>query len=385
MQYRKLGDTGLEVSALGFGCMRLPKVEGDPKKVDRDASVALFKRAVELGVNYFDTAYLYDQGDSERALGEFLKEVKREDVIITTKNPVGHQWYRIPGTARTAELWRSCLEEELKRLDTDYIDNYLFHDTQLLTFRIIISAPGGPLEQALKAKEEGLIRHIGISCHDTPYNMIKIIEMAKGAIELIVLQYNLIDRKNEVVIDYAYDHGIGIAVMGPVGGGRLIYPSETYLSTVKVRSAAELALRFVLANRGVSTAMSGMNTMEQLEENAAAASIEEPLSKEELETIDRLQKENAKLLNLYCTGCHYCMPCKHGVNIPENFNAYNLLRVHGLVELARNTYEKLGEGKAENCKKCGECVGKCPQHIQIPERLEEVAETFARLREEVKK
>ena len=377
MQYRPLGNTGLKVSALGFGCMRLPKLKDDPKKLDPDASVAMFERAAELGVNYFDTAYMYDNGDSERALGEFLKEIDRQDVVITTKNPVGHQYWPIDGTKPTAAQWRACLEEELERLGTDYIDNYLFHDIQLLTFRIVAKGPGGPFDEAMKAKEEGLIHHVGISCHDTPQNIIKILEMGQGALEMMVVQYNLLDRKNEVALDYARDKGVGVAIMGPVGGGRLIHPSETYQHAVKAKSTPELAIRFVLANPAVSTAMSGMNTMEQLEENAATAALAEPLSAADRAAIDELQKDNEQLLDLYCTGCGYCMPCQHGIDIPGNFAAMNMLKVHGVVELAKQSYSKLGDGRAEMCKACGDCAGKCPQHIDIQERLSEVADAFA--------
>jgi len=377
MEYRVAGKSGVRLSCLGFGCMRLPKRKDEPKKIDFEASLRLFRRARELGVNYFDTAYLYDGGDSERCLGEFLKEVERQEVVISTKNPVGHQWWPIPGDKTTGELYRQCLEEELERLGTDYIDFYIFHDTQLLTFRIIVKAPGGPLDQALKAKEEGLIRHIGFSCHDTPENIKKIIDMGGDALDLMIVQYNLLDRRNEPAIEYAHEKGVGVSVMGPVGGGRLVHPSEVYSQAVKARSTPEAAIRFVLANPHVTTAMSGMNSLEQLEENAAAASRPEPLSPEELKAIEELERRNRELLDLYCTGCGYCMPCPHGVNIPGNFSAMNTLRVHGLVGLARQMYRKLGEGVAANCQQCGACAGKCPQHIDIERRLEEVAEAFA--------
>ena len=377
MQYRKLGNTGLEVSALGFGAMRLPK--GPDNKVDQETSVALFQRAYELGVNYFDSAYMYDNGDSERAIGRFLADVPREKVIITTKNPVGHDWWKIPGDRPTGQVCRDCLEEDLERLNTDYIDNYLFHSTFLMTFRTVVNTPNGPLEEARKAKQEGLINHIGISCHDIPDNMIKIIESAEGAIEMVVLQYNLLDRKNEVVIDYARENGIGIAVMGPVGGGRLIHPSKLYQDALGAKNTVEAALRFVLSNPGVSTAMSGMNALEQVEQNVEIASRAEPLTDEEKVAIDRLQEENEELLDLYCTGCNYCMPCPHGINIPENFTALNLLRVHAMPDLAKEKYQGLGEAAAEYCEECGTCAGRCPQHIDIQERLKEVAEALQAL------
>ena len=375
MQYRDLGNTGIKVSALAFGCMRFPKL-ADGKTVDRETSVALMKRAYELGVNYYDTAFVYDGGDSERAVAEFLKETPRDKVFVADKNPLGSSWYRMPGDKTPNEFWREHLEQMLRRLDTDYIDVCHFHDIAAATFRVLIRTPGGLLAQALKAKEEGLIRHIGITSHDSPPNILQVLAAAEGAVEAIVIQYNLLDRANEPVIEYARQTGIGVAVMGPVGGGRLIHPSEHYQEALGVGSTPELALRFVLACPGVSCAMSGMNTKEQLEENARAASQEVALTSEESERLHKIRQRNEELLDLYCTGCRYCMPCRHGVNIPENFSALNLLRVHGMRALAQQVYDGLGEGQAARCEECEECVGKCPQHIDIPERLKEVAEAF---------
>lgn len=376
MQLRQLGKTGLQVSALGFGCMRLPKLEDDPKNIDEDASHALFRRAVDLGVNYFDTAYIYNNGDSERVLGKFLKTIDRERVVVTTKNWVGHQFKPLDGQMGLGAQWRQALEEELERLDTPYIDCMLFHDMQLPVFRIVIKGPNGPFDEALRAKEEGLIRHIGFSCHDTPKNMTNIIDLGGDAIEMIVCQYNLLDRVNEPVLDYCRERNVGVAIMGPVGGGRLMHPSEAYSGVGGAASTPELALRFVLSNPGVSTAMSGMNTMEQLEENAAAASLETPLSDDDLKAIDGLQAQNKELLDLYCTGCAYCMPCHHGLDIPGNFAAMNMLKVHGMADLAKASYSRLGDKKAEMCESCQDCVGKCPQHIDIPGKLKEVADAF---------
>lgn len=375
MQYRDLGKTGIKVSALAFGCMRFPR-RADNTTCDRDASVALLKRAYELGVNYYDTAWVYDKGDSERTVGEFLKCVPRDRVIVADKIPIGNPWYPLPGDKPIGQFWREHLEEQLRRLQTGYIDVCLFHDTVLPTFQTVVRGPGGPIDQARKAKDEGLIRHIALSSHDSPANIIRILEQAAGVIEVIVVQYNLLDRKNEPVIEYARKNGIGVAVMGPIGGGRLIHPSEVYQKAVSVRSTAELALRFVLGNPGVSCAMSGMNSLAQLEENARTASEAAPLTREEIERIDKLQQENRKFLHLYCTGCGYCLPCPHGVNIPGNFHALNILKVHGFVPLAKQTYENLKDGKAERCEECGACVPKCPQEIKIPDRLKEVVEAF---------
>ncbi len=377
MQYRVAGSTGVRLSTLGFGCMRLPKAGDDRKTIDVEASHRLFSRAVELGVNYFDTAYVYNGGDSERCLGRFLETIDRSSVYVSTKNPVGQSWFAIPGDVPTGDLYRRLLDEELERLRTDYIDFYICHDQSLVTFRVIGKGPGGPLDQALKARDEGLIRHIGISSHDSPQNIQKMIEMADGAIEFLIVQYNLLDRRNEPIIEYAHEKGIGVSIMGPVGGGRLQHPSEVFMKATGAASTAEAAIRFVLANPCVTTAMSGMNSLEQVEENAASASREEALSEAELRAIEEMVDRNRELLSLYCTACGYCMPCPHGVDIPGNFAALNTLRVHGLVQLARQMHKRLGEGIAANCQGCGTCAGKCPQHIDIETRLAEVAEAFA--------
>jgi len=377
MQYRDLGRTGIKVSALAFGCMRFPKGP-DGKSVDREASVALMKRAYELGVNYFDTAYVYNGGESEQAIAEFLKGVPRDRVFVADKNPLGSYWYRVPGDRAPNRVWREHLEEMLRRLDTDYIDVLHFHDVSAASFRMVVRGPDGVLDQALRAKEEGLVRHLGFSSHDSPANVIQMLDAMRDVVEVMVIQYNLLDRKYEPAIERAHDSGIGVAVMGPVGGGRLIHPSDLYGTAVAAGSTPELALRFVLAHPGVSCAMSGMNSMEQLEENARAASLEVPLTREDLERLNELQRENQRLLGLYCTGCAYCMPCPHGVNIPENFAALNLLRVHGMRALAEQSYEGLGEARAAACKECNACLGKCPQHIDIPTRLKEVAEALSR-------
>jgi predicted aldo/keto reductase-like oxidoreductase len=313
MQYREMGKTGLKLSALGFGCMRLPKKEDADgnQKIDFEHSHRLFRRAMELGVNYFDSAHMYDNGDSERCLGEFLKEVRRDEMIISTKSPVGHQWWPIPGDKPTGELYRRCLEEELERLGTDHIDIYLFHDTQLLTFRIICKAPGGCLDQAIKAKEEGLIRHIGFSCHDSPENIKKIVDMGNGALDFTIVQYNLLDRKNAPAIEYAREKGVGVGIMGPVGGGRLVHPSEVYSKAVGAASTPEAALRFVLANPGVTSALSGMNAMEQVEENAAAAARAEPLTRARGHRAHREGKPRAAQPLLHRLQLLHALPARH--------------------------------------------------------------------------
>ncbi len=368
MQYRILGKTGIKLSALGFGAMRLP-MKGDA--VDEKKSIALIRKAYELGVNYFDTGYYYCNRQSERIVGKALKDV-RDKVYLSTKNPVEDA---------SGANYRQRLERSLREMDVEYIDFYqALWGTNWKDYQEKFAISGGGMEEALKAKEEGLIRHICFSFHDTPENLIKLLDT--GFFEGVTLQYNLLDRSNESGIAYAHKKGLGVIVMGPVGGGRLGVPSKVIQKMISagVKSSAEVALRFVLANPGVTVALSGMNTIEMVVENAAIASRTEPLTEEEKKRIAESLKELQRLSDLYCTGCNYCMPCPHDVNIPENFRLMNLYRVYALKDYAVQEYQKLGmEGyhikgiKAESCQECEECEPKCPQKISIIKQLKEVA------------
>ena len=369
MQYRRFGNTGAMVSALGFGAMRLPMTE-DGKHVDEERAIALIRRALELGVNYIDTAPYYCNKESEVVVGKAIKGW-RDRVYISTKNPVKDA---------SGANWRRRLEESLRKLDVDYIDFYHMWGINWRQYMELIDVPGGPLEEARRAKEEGLIKHISFSFHDTPEALIKLIDT--GNFETMLVQYNLLDRANEEAITYAHQKGMGVAVMGPVGGGRLSGPSPTLRKLMPggVKSTPELALRFVLSHPGVSVALSGMSTIQMVEENVATASRTEPLTPEERRRIQEALDQIEKLAELYCTGCGYCMPCPHDVNIPANLEYLIYYRVYGLKEAARELYAKLGqEGHyvkglpASACVECGECEEKCPQHIPIVERLKEAA------------
>ncbi|MFO7948606.1 MAG: aldo/keto reductase, partial [Armatimonadota bacterium] len=326
MQYRAYGDTGEELSALGFGAMRLPE--------DDDYGVEVIRRAFDLGVNYIDTASGYASGSgrpSEEVVGEAIKGYE-DRVKIATKNPK----YR-PGN--DADDWWADLERSLERMDVDHIDFYkICHALRLEHFRENFEPY--ILDTMMKAKEQGIFSYTCFSSHDTPENIMTLIDT--GLFDGMLVQYNLLDRKNEPAIQYAASKGMGVEIMGPVGGGRLGFPSSELSELVDdVASTPELALRFVLSNPNVSVALSGMNTIEMVEENCAAASREEPLSDEERKQVLRAVRENEKLEELYCTGCNYCMPCPQGVGIPQAFAAMNLHRVWGLTETAKQRYARL--------------------------------------------
>ena len=372
MQYRDFGNTGVKISALGFGAMRLKEFEKNGEWYVEDRAIDVIRRAFELGVNYIDTAYGYCHGNSEIVVGKALKGW-RDRVYLSTKLPT----YMVTGKSD----YRKFLEEQLTKLDVDYIDFYHFHDLNRNRFENLV-LKYDLISEAQKAKEEGLIRHISFSFHDDPEVLKMLVDT--GVFETLLCQYNLLDRANEEAMAYARSKGIGVAVMGPVAGGRLCAPSDVIRGLMKEssKSAPEIALRFVLANPNVSCALSGMSTIEMVEENAKVASMEEPLSREEYDHIREVLEQNEKLSDLYCTGCNYCMPCPNDVNIPLNFRLMNYYRVYGLKDYAREQYQKIGTtenlpGKrAEECLECGECEEKCPQKIKIREQLKETAQAL---------
>jgi len=365
VHYREYGKTGKRVSALGYGAMRLPF--DDP-----DESVALLQLGMALGINYIDSAYGYGRGLSETYVGRAIKD-RRDRVYIATKNPLRDE---------TPEGWWQRLETSLERLQTDRIDFYkVVHGMTWETYTRLYEKRLHAL--ALKAQDQGMIGHLAFSCHDTPENMMKLIDT--GLFDGMLMQYNLLDRANEEVIAYAHERGMGVEIMGPVGGGRLGMASEPIQSMLPRKATTpELALRFVLSNPGVTIAFSGMSTREQVQENCAVAGRGEALSEEEVSAIRAALAENQRLAELYCTGCEYCLPCPEDVAIPDIFSAMNLHRVWGLTGPARERYGRLGpdnrRGKmdASACVECGQCEEKCPQHIRIREQLKETHEVLGK-------
>lgn len=376
MQYTEFGKTGVKVSRLGFGCMRFPSSEVDGKKVfDEEESIRMMHRAMELGVNYFDTAPGYCDTISEIIVGKALKG-HRDQVYLSTKYPT---------EVGTGDDYEKKLETSLKKLDTDYIDFYHFWGISLDKWEKKLDTPDGPLARALKLRDQGVIRHISFSFHDKPENMMEIIRRGQGQLASVLCQYNLLDRANEEAIAYAHEQGLGVTIMGPVGGGRLGAPSQVIQDLLpgKVQSSAEMALRFVMNNQNVNIALSGMSSMEMVEENARVASDMSSLSAEEKARVDAMMEENRRLAELYCTGCNYCMPCPKGLNIPEIFKMMNYHRVYGLTEYAKKTYAAIGSGNlkfqnAAACVGCGQCEKKCPQHLRIREQLRATHETLSK-------
>jgi len=375
MRYTNFGSTGIKISKLGFGGMRFPMREINEKKViDEDLAVPLLHRAFELGVNYVDSAPYYCESQSEAVIGKALKSYGGR-IYVSTKNPVEDA---------DGGNWTGRLEKSLKNLGIEKIDFYHLWGIGYENIKSWTGLEYGPLEAAVKAREQGLIGNLSFSTHDSAENIIKVID--SGYFESVTLQYNLMDRANAPAIAHARKKGLGVVVMGPVGGGRLGEPSEVILNLLakKPVSTAELALRFVTSNEGVDVALSGMSDMKQVEENAEIVSREGSLTPEELNRIDEMMEENKKLAGLYCTGCDYCMPCPKEINIPMLFGIMNNHRVYGLTNHARNEYRDVVNGwswvksaDASKCAECGECEAKCPQKLPIISQLKETHTALA--------
>ncbi|MGI6265322.1 MAG: aldo/keto reductase [Acutalibacteraceae bacterium] len=370
MKYRPFGNTGEEISALGFGCMRLPEIERDGQwSIDEEKAIPMLRRAHELGVNYFDSAPYYCHHNSEIAVGKAVKPF-RSEVKVTTK-------FECNDIHKTSD-YREWLERSLKKMDTDYIDYYHFWGLSRGKFDEKVM-PLKLLDEARKAKEEGLIRHISFSFHDDPKNIKYLIDNAEAygvPLETMLVQYSLLDRAHEEMIAYAASKGLGVVAMGPVAGGRLSAPTELGKKlTEKPIPTYELAFKFVLGNPNICCALSGMQTMEMVEQNTRIASDDAVLTADEQRQLGEAFNSLKKFGELYCTGCNYCQPCPAGINIPRIFNAYTFHNVYELSAHAKREidgYRHDGGKFFDSCLNCGQCERKCPQHLKIRESLQKV-------------
>jgi len=355
MKHRRLGKTGLEVSVVGFGAIKLPQVS-------EEEAVEMLNRALDLGMNFVDTARNYK--DSEHKIGVALSG-RRSEFYLATKT-----------AGRDAESAKRDLEESLKQLRTDYIDLYQLHSvSEPETYKQVMSK-GGALEAMKEAREQGIVRHIGITIHRSISNMKAAIQ--SGEFETIMVAYSPLDQENveKEILPMAQEHDLGVIIMKPLSGGHLKSGDDE--NAPRPDPIVQGALRFIISNDAVSVVIPGMMSVAHVEDNAAVGDME-PMTDEEK---DELIKAIGKLGKSFrygqvCLRCGYCLPCKVGIDIPTVFRAYDMYREYPapVKEEGLALYASL-EVKPDECVECGECAEKCPAGIPIPERLKEVVEAM---------
>ena len=375
MQYRVTPTDGTRISALGLGCMRFPGFAlGRP---DQKAAEAIIRRAYEQGINYLDTAYLYP--GNEQCVGLALERLGlRDKVLLATKLP--------HGSCKRSEDFDRLFDEQLRRLRRDHIDYYLIHNiTSPLQWERLQSL--GIEAWIDRQKASGRIRNIGFSYHGSAGDFPVMLDAFSW--DFCQIQYNYLNERYQAGtagLRAAASRGLAVFVMEPLLGGRLAQhlPSEAErilerAATPELSTPAAWGLSWVWNHPEVTMLLSGMASPEQVDENAAVAASALPhsMGARQLEAIERVVEVFQRLERVPCTGCNYCMPCPQGINIPGCFSAYNASYAHswftGVSQYFTASAIRSGNPKlATNCVRCGACKRHCPQHIDIPERLDDV-------------
>ncbi len=374
MQYREFGPERTKVSALGFGCMRLPTTDGLPTgPVDLAESTRMIRRGIDAGINYVDTAKLYHEGKGEQAVGLALTEGYREKVQIATKLPL---W----GTETIADCDR-ILSEQLVDLKTDVIDVYLFHCMQSHLWEKVKRLD--VLRWAEKQRDAGKIRQLGFSFHDHVSLFKDIIDSYSW--DMCMIQYNYVNASQQAGTEglkYAASKGISVVAMEPLFGGFLANPTGDMGKELAKSpyNPVDLALRWIWNQPEISLLVSGMSTMSHVEQNLEVANRGSVgcLSDDEVRFVRVLQEEYERSSPIKCTKCQYCVPCPQGIEIPMFFDFYNLCKAFPEKKpFYDNLYGMFADDKKANvCNQCGTCESKCPQKLPIRDHLKTVHEFF---------
>lgn len=369
MNYRKFGKLDLQISALGFGCMRLPTIDGKSGNIDQAEATRMIRHAINEGVNYIDTAYGYHERMSEIAVGKALQDGYRQKVNLATKLPV----WLVNETADFDKL----LNEQLEKLQTDHVDFYLMHALNHESWKKVVDL--GLLQRAEAAMADGRVRHIGFSFHDD-LETFKTIVDGYDHWTFCQIQYNYMDIENQAGtegLQYAASKGLAVIVMEPLLGGKLARHipalNPIWETTETQHTPADWALQWLWNQPEVTLLLSGMSTLQQVDENLASASSSGIglLTGDELAVIANVREKIKQLSPIPCTKCEYCLPCPNGVNIPRNFEVYNEGAMYFDQDNARRAYKQWikDDEKASQCIQCQECEDKCPQKIVISEWL----------------
>ena len=372
MEKRYFEELDIRTSLLGFGAMRFPLTEGG--KIDEPLAEKMLDLAIANGVNYIDTAYPYHNGDSEPFVGRVLKKYARDSFFLATKLP---QWLiKNLGDAKR------IFEEQLVRLQTDYVDFYLLHAMDWQAFERMVSY--GVVTYLQELKEEGKIKYLGFSFHSSYEDFEKILTYTDW--DFCQLQYNYLDTEDQagqLGYDLTEKLAIPLIVMEPVKGGLLAQLPPDLEQKLKALdnadSAASYALRWVGGHENVKVILSGMSTLEQVEDNLRTFRNFKPLDKKEAKTVLEISNIMKSRAGNGCTGCRYCMPCPFGVDIPGNFSLWNKYRMFQNFEVVKKSWEHTESQKERPlaCTECGRCVPLCPQHIDIPNDLKRVQQELS--------
>lgn len=375
METRRYRDTDLQVSLLGMGCMRLPKLDPEKEDIDYEKAQEIIDYAYAHGVNYFDTAYGYHGGKSELFVGQALEKYPRESFLLASKMPI---WC----VKEKGDVER-IFEEQLQKCRTDYFDFYLFHAQNAANFAKCQEF--GVYEFLSKMKAEGKIRRLGFSFHDTPEVLRHICDTYSwdfAQIQLNYLDWEMQDAKGQY--ELLTERGIPVIIMEPVRGGTLASPCEAadtlFREARPDKSVASWAIRFAASLPNVLTVLSGMSNMEQVQDNVETMTGFEPLTEKDRTVIAAALDAYKKKDTVPCTGCRYCMDCPFGVDIPGVFKVYNHYAVEKDKELFLKEMEQFSPASGpEHCVACGNCMKHCPQSIQIPEHMKEIQALYVEL------
>lgn len=373
MYQREFKDTGIRLSMLGMGCMRLPKKNPDSPEVDYEKAQEIIDYAYAHGVNYYDTAYMYHSGDSELFLGQAMKKYPRDSFYLASKMPV---WM-----ANCKEDVEKIFEEQLKKCGVEYFDFYLMHSVQRTNWDKYVEY--GVYDYLLEQKKKGRIRYLGFSFHDNPQLLTEIVE--KYQFDFAQIQCNYVDWDGVQDAKGQYEvlekHGLPVIVMEPVRGGALAAPGEAIESMLKAArpddSIASWAIRFNISKPNTMVVLSGMSNMEQIMDNVNTVTDFEPLSAEEEALLAKAGEVYRTKDLVPCTGCRYCMDCPFGLDIPKNFSIFNeFVRSEDAKAFAEAMDALPEEMRATGCRACGRCATHCPQLIAIPDKMKMIAEKY---------
>ncbi len=372
MIYKNFGD--VKLSALGMGSMRLPVCDGDYAKVDKDAVREMVAYAMKNGINYYDTAWGYHEGNSERVMGEVLGEYPRESFYLATKFP----GYDLRNMGKVEEIF----EAQLEKCGVDYFDFYLFHNVCELNIDAYLDKKYGLYDYLIEQKRKGRIRHLGFSTHGTLQTMKRFLDAYGKDMEFCQIQLNWLDWKMQnakAKVEMLNERNIPVWVMEPVRGGKLASIQPEYADRLKSlrpdATVVEWAFRFLQSIPSVTVTLSGMSDMEQLKQNIATYASDKPLTEAETAVLFDVARAMTAKDTLPCTACRYCTShCPMGLDIPSLIEHYNEHVFSGGGFLAPMAIGALPEDKKPSaCLGCRSCEAVCPQKIKISEMMSDFA------------